>query len=98
MIVVSASPTSIVLLRLPQLFHTPGTTESLDISQNLRYHTSHKEPQGIAGTYNGVSFNGRTADSGSANWGSNPCTPATHKLAPIRVPPFFTVHPGTCPY
>src|SRR5260370_31077553 len=24
----------------------------------------------------GVSFNGRTADSGSANRGSNPCTPA----------------------
>ena len=24
----------------------------------------------------GVSFNGRTADSGSADWGSNPCTPA----------------------
>ena len=23
-----------------------------------------------------MSFNGRTADSGSANWGSNPCTPA----------------------
>ena len=23
-----------------------------------------------------MSFNGRTADSGSADWGSNPCTPA----------------------
>src|SRR5258708_24322708 len=28
---------------------------------------------------NGVSFKGRTADSGSADWGSNPCTPATER-------------------
>lgn len=26
--------------------------------------------------FDGVSFNGRTEDSGSFNWGSNPCTPA----------------------
>jgi hypothetical protein len=31
-----------------------------------------------------VSFNGRTADSGSANWGSNPCTPAIIKHAAWR--------------
>lgn len=36
----------------------------------------------------GVSFNGRTADSGSVNWGSNPCTPAKRgKLLPL----FFVV-------
>ena len=37
----------------------------------------------------GVSFNGRTADSGSADWGSNPCTPAQKRgFAPLS---FFMI-------
>ncbi len=57
-------------------------TQLLDIPYLLLYHVHHKRVKHI-----GVSFNGRTADSGSADWGSNPCTPAQEK--PFLVSPFL---------
>ena len=54
---------------------------ALDIPQDLGYHTFREQI--------GVSFNGRTADSGSANWGSNPCTPAKELAWYPQMAPFF---------
>ncbi len=51
----------------------PGT--ALDTLYGLEYYTFRRIDRRSVRRI-GVSFNGRTADSGSANWGSNPCTPA----------------------
>ena len=47
---------------------------------------------------NGVSFNGRTADSGSADWGSNPCTPATERsvTSPFLLLSIYLLIDGAC--
>ena len=55
---------------------------ALDTMHQLEYHTSRRMDTRSVRSI-GVSFNGRTADSGSANWGSNPCTPARRGYWPL---------------